>query len=298
MVSKDKKAIITGVTNGIGKELAKIFTEMGFKLLIVSRDKERIEKLIKELQKINKNADPKYYITDISILSNVYETASKIADEHTIIDILINNAGTYLGFRQETTEKKELTLATNYLGPFLLTNQLLSLLKRGENTQILNICSFTHRNAKIHWNDLDIKKKWLGFKAYGQSKLLLTMFTLQLASRLRDFNIRVNAYDPGVVNTNLGLNSIPDNKMNFELLLGKITRKLGLSPNKVANTIAKVLFSDSYSKFSGTYFYKGKLKDPSRDSRNLNLQEKAWDRTCSIISEVLNSNDKQVEGCL
>ena len=117
-------------------------------------------------------------------------------------NVLVNNAGAYIGGRTLTEEGLEATFALNHLGYFLLTNLLLDLLKSSAPARIVNVASSAHQRSRIEFDDLMGERSYAAFRAYGQSKLANIMFTYELARRLDGTNVTVNCLHPGVVATN------------------------------------------------------------------------------------------------
>jgi NAD(P)-dependent dehydrogenase (short-subunit alcohol dehydrogenase family) len=131
------------------------------------------------------------------------------------LDVLINNAGASFSKREVTSEGFERNFAVNYLGPFLLTHELLDLLKSSAPSRIINVSSGLAKNGKVNLDDLQSEKNYIGTKfyspsrapAYDNAKLMLMMFTYELARRLKGSGVTVNVLMPGFTATNLGKNS-------------------------------------------------------------------------------------------
>jgi NAD(P)-dependent dehydrogenase (short-subunit alcohol dehydrogenase family) len=117
------------------------------------------------------------------------------------IDVLINNAGIGTGppgaEREESRDGYELRMAVNYLAPFLLTHLLLPNLRSSAPSRIVNVASLGQ--SRVDLDDLMMERGYERWGAYGQSKLALIMFTMELASRLAGSGVTVNAVHPGTM---------------------------------------------------------------------------------------------------
>jgi NAD(P)-dependent dehydrogenase (short-subunit alcohol dehydrogenase family) len=297
--SEVKTVVITGATSGIGKAIALKMAALGYKLIIIARDETKIKQLLHEITHKTNNIKLKYYIVDLSNLQRVHQVGQIITSENPVIDILINNAGIFSAERKVTKEGFELTFATNYLGPFLLTHSLLNSLCKSNDAQILNVSSSAHFMGRVHWNDLGMAKRWFGFKAYGQSKLLVNLFSFELARKLSEASIRVNAIHPGVVRTNLGGNGEPLKTHNAETIMGRIVNKFGISPEESAQAIVNVLTEKKFQKTTGKYFSMDKLARSSLKSRKKEDQKKIWDVSYTMLKRILDNNEnlQSIELC-
>ncbi len=205
-------------------------------------------------------------------MKDVKRVAAEILLKFPKIDILINNAAIFSSVRRVTSEGLEMNLALNYLSPFLLTHLLLSRLKQSSQARIINITSVDHFLGKIRFDDLQTTKYILGTRAYGQSKLALVMFTRQLAKNLSETSITVNAIHPGIVKTR-----ITTHDPGFERWIVKQLMKLvGISTQKAAKFILKLMFSHEYGTLTGKYISKNRRIIPSLRCYNYKSIQKLW----------------------
>lgn len=204
---KDKICIVTGSNSGIGRETALALALMGASVVMVVRDQERGEKARTEIVNQSGNKSVEVMICDLSSMDSIRNFAREFKMKYDRLDVLVNNAGAVFTKHEITSDGFERTLAVNYLGHFLFTYELLDLLKRSAPARIINVSSGLSKNAKIDLTELQSGSHYSGMKAYSHAKLLLIMFSYELAERLKDSGVTVNVTFPGFVATNLGRNS-------------------------------------------------------------------------------------------
>ena len=189
-----KTIVITGATDGLGKGLATELAPSDSRLILHGRNEEKGQELLEELGP-RSGGELVWRRADLSSLDEVRELADDLGEEERI-DVLVNNAG--LGTarpREESAEGYELTFAVNYLAPFLLTRQLLSLIQRSAPARIVNVSSAGQ--APIDFDDVMLERSYTGMQAYFQSKLALVMFTFDLAEELEGSGVTANCLHPG-----------------------------------------------------------------------------------------------------
>lgn len=187
--------LVTGATDGLGRRLAQELSARGATVLLHGRSKERLEATMEELpSQMGGEKSNSSYLSDLSSLESVRDLAERILSEHDRLDVLVNNAGIISPERQESEDGYELTFAVNYLSHFLLTRLLLPLLRESAPARIVNVASAGQ--SPLDFSNLMLKQGYDAMKAYSQSKLAQVMFTFELAGRLRDTGLTVNALHP------------------------------------------------------------------------------------------------------
>ncbi|MBW1772826.1 MAG: SDR family oxidoreductase [Deltaproteobacteria bacterium] len=198
----NKKVLITGATDGIGRQTALDLAGMGAHVLIHGRDPKRLKAAAQEIKRSEASVKVEIFVGDFSSLDQVRQLARDIKGKHDRLDVLINNAG-ILDNRQRTSEDGyEMTFAVNHLATFLLTGLLLELLKKSAPSRIVNVTSMMHSHS-IDFENLQGERGYDGHEAYGLSKLCNVLFTYELAERLKGTGVTVNCLHPGVINTKL-----------------------------------------------------------------------------------------------
>ncbi|OBC02197.1 SDR family NAD(P)-dependent oxidoreductase [Mycobacterium sp. 852002-40037_SCH5390672] len=189
-----KRVIVTGATNGVGLGTARALAKAGAHVILAVRNTELGERRAGEIGGSTAVAK-----LDLADLSSVRAFAGLITEP---VDILINNAGALTDRRTETVDGFEMTLGTNLLGPFALTNLLLGKVR----SQIINVGSDAHRSATLRLDDPHLRQhKWTRLSAYAQSKLAVMLWGLELDRRLRAAGspIVTQLTHPGWVASNL-----------------------------------------------------------------------------------------------
>ena len=149
-----KSILVTGSTDGIGKQTALGLARMGAKVLLHGRDREKVLMVRDEIAQKTDNDQLDIFIADLSSQKQVLNLAAEVTDKHEHLHVLINNAGTYSPERILTEDGLEMTFSVNYLAPFLLTLQLLELLKKSSPSRIVNVASIAHWNANVDLNNM------------------------------------------------------------------------------------------------------------------------------------------------
>src|SRR5260370_13197282 len=248
---KDKVVLVTGANSGIGKAASLALAKMGATVVMVARNKEKGEAARSEIVRESQNNLVDLLLADLSSLESVRQLATEFQRKYSRLHVLINNAGLFNQRRHVTMDGYEDTFATNYLAPFLLTNLQLDLLKASAPSRIINVSSLGHYNGHINFDDLNFEKEYGGWKAYGQSKLALVLFTHELAKKLQGTGVTVNAVHPATVATNIC--SKPLGPVGFIMALPKLFMT---TPKQGAETIVYLASSSEASDLNGEYLEK------------------------------------------
>lgn len=269
-----KTCLMTGATSGIGKVTARELARLGGHIVIVSRNEEKCQRTAASINEEMGVERVTYIVADLSVLENVRQAAEEYKESYDNLDVLVNNAGAYFTSRHETPDGFERTFALNHLSYFVLTHELLGLLKTNGPARIINVASDAHRGNKITFDDLNREEKYSGFQVYGESKLANIMFTYALDRRLSDTNVSVNAVHPGFVASNFGKNnSLPVR------LLTSFLHLFARSPEKGAETSIYLASSSDVAGESGKYYVDKKTKRSSKASYDTDAQERLWEES-------------------
>jgi NAD(P)-dependent dehydrogenase (short-subunit alcohol dehydrogenase family) len=199
----DKIILVTGSTDGIGKETARQLTQLGATVIVHGRSADRCEAACDDIRVTTGNPRVDFVVADLSSQRQVRQMAAEIIARYDRLHGLINNAGVILLQRQLSEDGLEMSFAVNHLAPFLLTDLLLDLLKASAPARIVNVSSTVHYHAPLKLDNLQGERKYNGVEAYKVAKLGNVLFTYELAERLKGSGVTVNCLHPGVVATKL-----------------------------------------------------------------------------------------------
>jgi NAD(P)-dependent dehydrogenase (short-subunit alcohol dehydrogenase family) len=241
-LAEQPTVLITGSTDGLGRQIAHDLANRGATLLVHGRNLQRCKQLLGELNTAG-NGNSRYYVADLSSLDQVRKLAQEVEADNNKLDVLINNAGIGGGnqadrHRELSTDGYELRFAVNYLATFMLTKLLLRLLQSSDAARIVNVSS-TAQQA-IDFSDVMLERQYSGMRAYSQSKLAQVMFTFELAQKLGEGPVSVNCLHPA---------TLMDTKMVYEMFGGAAT-----STQQGADATEYLAVSEEVEGVSGHYF--------------------------------------------
>ncbi|NTW08628.1 MAG: SDR family oxidoreductase [Anaerolineaceae bacterium] len=274
---RDKTAIVTGATNGIGLVTARELAKQGINVVIISRSQERCEFIVSQLKKETGNPSIEFLASDLSVMANVRQVAHEFMKRHNRLDILVNNAGAIFFQRLVSQDGYEMTFALNHLSYFLLTVLLLDTLKSSAPSRIINVSSDAHQGGKINLDDLMLTRKFSAFGAYSASKLANILFTYQLDEILSGTQVTANALHPGFVATGFAKN----NSGIIKLGMG-ITSLFARKPEKGAETSIFLASSPEVEGVSGKYFSDCREIKSSTSSYDKLTQKGLWEKSLEL----------------
>jgi NAD(P)-dependent dehydrogenase (short-subunit alcohol dehydrogenase family) len=225
-----RTVLVTGATSGLGLAAATGFARLGASVRLLARDAARGERARAEVVAATGNDDVRVCLCDVSDLGAVRAFAARFAAEEPRLDVLVNNAGALPPERSVTAEGNELTLATNVLGPFLLTSLLVPLLTRSAPARIVDVSSGGMYTQRLEVDDLQYTQgEFDGTKAYARTKRAGVILTELWAERLAGTGVVAHSMHPGWADTPGVAASLP----RFHRLVGPLLR----SPQEGADTI-------------------------------------------------------------
>jgi NAD(P)-dependent dehydrogenase (short-subunit alcohol dehydrogenase family) len=283
----DKKvAIVTGASSGIGHGLTAELLNRGLHVIAVSRYTEKAKRTFRRL---SRRGDIEWLSADLSSLSEVRKLVSLIKMKYKSINILFNIAGCIKVDLEKSVDDLEYMFATNYLSHFLLTNKLIPLLKKSDNSRVITISGEGHRECfpgdirpeKINYDKLLTIDNFESGLASRQIVLAKILFTYELSSRIQDLNIETCSFCPGSTRTNIMHDfPWPVRAVATIQLLFQGSR----SPSDLAVDICKLAFN--FKNINGKYYLirKSGIREEvsSRESYLESLGKKLWN-----ISEYL-----------
>ena len=277
---KGKICLVTGATAGIGEATALLLAKLGATVIGVGRNPAKIENSIRMIKERSGNPDVVFLKADLSSQKDIRDLAQQFKDQYSRLDVLVNNAGATFTERRQSIDGIEMTFALNHLGYFLLTNLLLDLLEKGAPARIINVSSSLHKMGKLDFGDIPFDNGYTRSKAYQRTKLANIAFTYELARRLSNQNVTVNAMNPGLVATNVG-----NAAGGFTATVKGIVDKIGgITPEEGARTIIYLASSPEVSGVSGRYFVKERSIPSSKTSYDLEFCQELWELSESLTA--------------
>jgi NAD(P)-dependent dehydrogenase (short-subunit alcohol dehydrogenase family) len=271
--------IVTGSNSGIGKATALALAEMGAQVVMVVRNTERGKEARLEIIEESGSNSVDLMICDLSSMESIRSFAAEFKNGYNRLDVLVNNAGAVFSKRQVTVDGFEQTFAVNYLAPFLLTHELLPLLKESAPSRVINLSSGLHKSAKLDLSDLQSESSYKAMNVYGSAKLMVVMQTYEMARHLKDTGVTVNVVLPGFVATNLGRNT--GSRMS-KIMFGMM-KPFQLSAKEGAETSVYVASSPDVEGVTGKCFVKKMENETSKISYDVELQKQLWDTTINLL---------------
>ncbi len=276
-----KVCIVTGANSGIGYHTAKGLAEKGATVVMVVRNMDKGEVAMAEIKEATGSESVYLMHCDVSDMESVDKFTKAFKERFMCLNVLINNAGAAFSKRQVTETGYEKTIATNYLGVFKLTWNLLPFLKESAPSRVINISSGMHKTGKINFDDIMMEKKYGSMKQYANSKMIVTTYTYGLARRLEGTGVTANVVEPGFVATNLGANmgGLRD-KIAFA-----IVRPIQTSAEKGAQTSIWAATEESLEDVTGKTFDKMKETRSGDVTYDEEVQDKLWDWTWNLLNK-------------
>jgi NAD(P)-dependent dehydrogenase (short-subunit alcohol dehydrogenase family) len=198
-MTEERTVLITGATSGLGCALAHQLAGEGAAVILHGRDPQELERTAESIGRTSGIDRPPTVLADLADLAQVRRLATEVRGVTDRLDVLVNNAGIGAGEpdgrdRRVSADGYELRFAVNYLATFLLTLELLPLLRRSAPARIVHVASI--RQDPIDFDDLMLERSYSGIRAYGRSKLAQIIFGFDLASRIPAAEVTVNSLHP------------------------------------------------------------------------------------------------------
>jgi retinol dehydrogenase 12 len=255
--------MVTGATDGIGEVTARELARMGATVVGVGRNPRKAERVTKSIRQDTGNQDVEFLIADLAEQDDVRAMVAEFKRQYDRLDVLVNNAGALYKSYQENDDGVEMTFALNHLGYFLVTALLLDVLKASAPARIISVSSDSHRSGHIDFDDLNNRRRYSGWGAYGDSKLANLLFTFELARRLAGTGVTSNAMHPGLVATHFFANA-------------GIGSMGGKSPQQGAQTILYLATSPEVADVTGAYFVDERRREPASQAHDEDTARRLW----------------------
>ena len=262
-----KIILITGSTDGIGLETAKLLFSDGHHVLVHGRNPAKLEKAVRTISALPGEGLVERFLADLSVMADVEMLAKAITEKHTKLDVLMNNAGVFNATEAMTKDGLDIRFAVNTIAPYLLTQRLLPLM--GTTARVINLSSAAQ--SPVHLEALAGRIPLPDGAAYAQSKLALTMWSRTLGRALINEGPTVVAVNPG---------SLLATKM-VKQAFGIAGSDIGIG----AEILVRAALSDEFADSSGQYFDNdsGQFASPHRDA----LDPVKSDEVVKVIERIL-----------
>lgn len=261
--------VVTGATGAIGSATASVLVRRGARVLLLARPTDRLAALVQQLGGEDKRVSS--VPVDLSSLSSVRSVAREISRSVEHVDALLNVAATFSREYHKTKEGFEVMLATNHLGPFLLTNLLRDrLVGRG---RVINVAAPS--STRVDLDQLMDKKRFRALETFGATKAANLLFTFELARRAKRWEVRVNACHPGIVRSELMSEAWAPIRV--------ITRLVSRPPARAAEDLADLAISPAHEGTTGWFFKGTKRIEPPKSTVDQQAQSAVWKRTAELV---------------
>ena len=263
-------ALVTGSTDGIGRQAARMLAAAGLKVILHGRSKARVETVLAAMREELPGAELEAVAFDLGSLAQVRKGAEQVLAIAPELHVLINNAGIFATERTITADRIELTLQVNHVAPFVLTQLLAPRLEASATefpSRVITVASVAHTRGRIS-DDINLGSGWTGYTAYAQSKLANVMFALSLADRHDPKKLVAYSLHPGVVATKL-----------LKTGFGPVQ---GASVESGARAIVRLATEEAPTSRSGAYFNEGVETAPTPGARDAAARERLWESTLRL----------------
>jgi NAD(P)-dependent dehydrogenase (short-subunit alcohol dehydrogenase family) len=278
-----KVMIVTGATNGIGEATALELARMGATVGIISRSEGKCQATVERIKTETGNSNVRYFVADLSVQSQVRAVAAQVREAYDRLDALVNNAGAWFSERKLSADGIEMTFALNHLNYFLLTHELLDLLKstaaeQGE-ARVVSVSSMAHHSGEMHWDDIEFtdwergRTRYPGWGVYEQSKLANVLFAYALNRKLEGTGVISNAVHPGVVVTGFTQN----NGLLYQVVAP--IRRLFNRNTALDGAMPSIYLASSPEAkgITGKYYGPPHKEEPSKDiTHDIETQDRLW----------------------
>ncbi len=245
---RDRHAVITGASAGLGRATAMELARRGARLTLVVRDQAKGEQVQREIAEETGNQKVALELADLSLLADVDRLVGRLRRRNAPIDILINNAGALFNPRAETPEGIEQSLALLLLSPYRLTEGLKPLLEKSSAARVINVVSGGMYSQRLDLSRLleEQAEKYSGSVSYARAKRALMVVTEEWARDWAGDGIVVNAMHPGWADTPGVQSALPEFR--------RLTRAVLRNAEQGADTIVWLACATEAGKVSGKLF--------------------------------------------
>lgn len=273
-----KRVVISGSTSGVGKASLEEFARHKAKLVMVVRNEEKAQDVVAYLKE-KYQVEIEYVLCDFRDFDSVRDAAKEIKERFDTIDVLINSVGIYATKKEVTQEGIEQCFMVNHLSIFLFTVLLLPILKKKAHARVIQVNSQGHRFNGLRIKDVNFDHRlYTGLRGYGQSKVAQLYTVYELAERLQDTGVTINAMHPGAVKSNIGNKNGLIYRMWSKIFIQPFLRK----PEIAGQAIYYLASAEELKDVSGKFFDLTILEKPAWHAMKKKKQKPVWDKTLEL----------------
>jgi NAD(P)-dependent dehydrogenase (short-subunit alcohol dehydrogenase family) len=270
-MSDPRTILITGATDGLGRALADRLAADGATLILHGRDRGKLDRTADAIRDTHGAERPHTVLADLAELAQVGRLAAEVRESTPRLDVLVSNAGIGSGqpdgrTRRTSADGYELRFAVNYLAGFLLTMELLPLLRASAPARIINVASIGQH--PLDFDDLMITRGYSGARAYGQSKLAQIMSGFELASRVPAAEVTVNSLHPATY-------------MPTKIVLAEVGRPVDSLADGVSAT-HRLAVDDALAGVSGRFFDRTREARANAQAYDADARSQLWQRSLAL----------------
>jgi retinol dehydrogenase-12 len=265
-------ALVTGAASGIGRATSIGLAREGVTVVLLVRNSERGQQALRDIRVSVPNAKVEMLECDLASQSSIRDAARRFVAGNDRLDVLVNAAGVFVKEKTLTAEGIELTFATNYLSYFLLTHELLTLLRTSAPARVVNLAS-KYGRTKIDFDDLQkLRTPYSYLKSTPRTMLARVLFTQELANRLNGTGVVANAVHPGLVaKTRL----LQDTRGPFKWF----TDTFGSTPEKGADSVLWLATAPETGAITGKMFAKRKEISTPGQGSDPAVRKRLWEES-------------------
>lgn len=284
-----KIILITGASDGIGKETAKTLAKQGHTIIIHGRNKQKTQAVYDEIKAETGNNNIDMFTADFLSLADVKRFAEDIKQKYEYLDVLINNAGGQFTEKRETTDEGlEKTMVINVFAPFLLTTLLLDLLQKSKSARVVTVSSASHAmGGKPDFNDIELKNNYTMSKIYAFSKLYIIWVMQHFVSEMKKNginNITFNTVHPSSVRTSLGREAMKSLKWKIIYFLWQ---PMMVSVAKGASPSIKLATAPEFEGITGKYYGPKGEEKPNQKYYSAENEKTVWEYCKKVTAKYL-----------
>ena len=287
MNEQQRVAVVSGASAGVGMAAAKALAALGWRVIGIGRDPGRCTAAEAEIRSAAADVGAVHFIrADLALMGEVMRVAAEVAATAPRLDVLVNNAGGVRDALVMTAEGNEATFAANHLAPFLLTRELMPLLRATAarsakgSVRVIGVSSSGHAYCPgIAWDDLQLLGRFTAMGAYCQAKLANILFTRELARRAAADGIVAQVMHPGVVASNFASHGDASLQTYMKTLNA-------VSPAEAARTIVWLATAPEAGEGSGRYFHNCEALSPSPAALDDAAAARLWRESETLLARM------------